>query len=203
MARRFVALVILVVAMLVMAARGLHAKQSFARSTDTPIAGVVARFTSQTAQGANCDGAGCTCSTTFPGSGSGIAMYDLGDQVPTGSQWSFSGDFCVSAGAWESVTISNYGWCFSGPNDPRAGTAHAGAIYWYAELESAPPTNAGYAFTGNLVAEREQSTANISGSVTVTAGADLTTTHIDASLSDSSLAFFQGNPLKVCLLGSS
>lgn len=167
------------------------------------VAAFVPRLTAQTARGANCSGADCTCSTPFPGSGSGIAMVDLGDQVPAGSQWSFSGDFCVSAGAWESVTISNYGWCFSGPNDPLAGTAHAGAIYWYAELASTPPTNAGYTFTGNLVAEREQNNANISGSVTLTASADLTMTHIDASLSDSNLTYFQDNPLKVCLLGSS
>lgn len=70
----------------------------------------------------------------------GITLQDLGSLAVTGTDWDFVTDVQISAGAWESVTISNYGYCFVGPNDPRAGTAHAAAVFWFGELKSGPRT---------------------------------------------------------------
>ena len=132
----------------------------------------------------------------------GIALYPLGSQMINGSNWSFSGDLSVTAGAWESVTISNYGYCFVGPNDPRAGTAHAGGMFWFGELQAQPPQAAGYLFSGTLANGRGGSSG---GMVTVTTNGDPSSpaTHIDASLSGSDLTYFAGDSLTVCLLGSS
>jgi hypothetical protein len=131
----------------------------------------------------------------------GILLWDLGSVTVTGTDWSFTSDLPISAGAWESVTISNYGYCFVGPNDPRAGTAHAAAVFWYAELAAAPPDASGYTFTGTLRAGRG---GNVAGKVTVKMMQGLTpSTHIDATLSGSDLSSYQDNDLKFCLLGSS
>jgi hypothetical protein len=131
---------------------------------------------------------------------SGITFQDLGSVSVTGSDWSFATDLPTGAGAWESVTISNYGYCFVGPNDPRAGTAHAAAVFWFAELKAAPPDASGYTFTGALEAERG---GNVAGQVKVTTMQGLNpTTHVEATLSGSDLSFYQGNDLEVCLLGS-
>ena len=134
---------------------------------------------------------------------SGIAFYDLGSQaVSSGTDWTFSADFAISAGAWESVTVTNYGYCFVGPNDPRAGTAHAGGVFWFAELQAQPPQNGGYVFTGSLANGRINSPP---GNVTVTTNGDPASprTHIEATLSRNDPSFFQGENLEVCLLGSS
>lgn len=130
----------------------------------------------------------------------GIALQDLGGQNVTSTSWNFSGDFQVSAGAWESVTITNYGYCFVGPNDPRAGTAHAAGVFYYAELESGPPGRDGYTFKGTFKAGRG---GNVSGTVTVTSSTSTGATHVDATLSGSDLQYYQDNTLEVCLLGSS
>jgi hypothetical protein len=131
----------------------------------------------------------------------GVVVYDLGDVNVNGTSWSFSGDFAVTAGAFESVTISNYGYCFVGPNDPRAGTAHAGGVFWFTQLTPAPPTPSGTTYTGMLNSGRG---GNVQGSVTVMSNGDPTnpSTHVDATLSGSDLSNFSGNTLKVCLLGS-
>jgi len=129
----------------------------------------------------------------------GISLQDLGGVNVTGNNWNFSGDFQVSAGAWESVTISNYGYCFVGPNDPRAGTAHAAAVFYFAQLDAQPPGRDGYTFKGELKAGRG---GNVAGQVTVTTSIS-TGTHIEATLSGSDLSFYQDNTLEVCLLGSS
>src|SRR5579884_4352052 len=76
----------------------------------------------------------------------GVVLYDLGDQSVSGTNWSFSGDFAVTAGAFESVTVSNYGYCFVGPNDPRAGTAHAAAVFWFTELKAMPPADGSFKY---------------------------------------------------------
>jgi hypothetical protein len=129
----------------------------------------------------------------------GIALQDLGSKSVTSTDWSFSGDFDISAGAWESVTISNYGYCFVGPNDPRAGTAHAGGVFYFAELAAQPPGSDGYSFTGDITPGRG---GNVSGQVTVTTSIS-TGTHVDVTLSGSDLSFYKDNKLQVCLLGSS
>jgi hypothetical protein len=131
----------------------------------------------------------------------GVVVYDLGDQTVSGTSWSLSGDYAVTAGAYDSITISNYGYCFLGPNDPRAGSAHAAAVYWYAELHAKPPQDNGYVYSGELVAGRG---GNVKGSVTVTTTGDPTnaTTHVDISLSGSDLNYYQGNDFKACLFGS-
>lgn len=133
---------------------------------------------------------------------SGIALYDLGSQEVSGTDWSFAGDFAVAAGAWESVTVSNYGYCFVGPNDPRAGTAHAGGVFWFGELLAQPPQDNNYIFAGELRSGRDGGTT---GRVRVTTSGDFSApaTHVDVSLSGSDLSFFEGNSLEVCLLGSS
>jgi len=132
----------------------------------------------------------------------GVALYPLGSQAISGTDWSFSGDFAVTAGTWESVTISNYGYCFVGPNDPRAGTAHAGGVFWFGELQAQAPQSDQYVFTGTLASGRG---GNVSGQVTVTTNGDPSAplTHIDASLSGGDLSYFNGEGLNVCLLGSS
>jgi hypothetical protein len=132
---------------------------------------------------------------------SGVAFWDLGGAQISGNVWNFSGDFAISAGAWESVTISNYGDCFVGPNDPRAGTAHAGAVYWFAELTPQQPQDSSFTYIGNLMPGRG---GNAAGQVTIssTQGPDAVT-HIDVSISGSDLGFYQDNTLEVCLLGSS
>jgi hypothetical protein len=132
----------------------------------------------------------------------GISLYDLGDQKVSLTSWNFSGDFAVYAGAFESVTVTNYGYCFVGPNDPRAGTAHAGGVFWYAELQAHPPTQNGYTFDGDFSGGRG---SNVTGHVTVTTNGDQSnpSTHVDVSLSGSDLSFYSDNTLKVCLLGSS
>lgn len=131
----------------------------------------------------------------------GIALYPLGSQAISGTDWSFSGDFAVSAGAWESVTIGNYGYCFVGPNDPRAGTAHAGGVFWFGELQLQAPQANQYVFSGTLASGRGGS---VTGQVTVTTNGDPGSpqTHIDASLAGSDLSYFNGESLSVCLLGS-
>jgi len=131
----------------------------------------------------------------------GIAFWDLGGSQVSGTEWDFSGDFAISAGAWESVTISNYGYCFVGPNDPRAGSAHAGAIYWFTELTPQQPQDSTFSYTGNLISARGPSTP---GRVTITAsqGPDAVT-HVSIRISGSDLSYFQDNTLEVCLLGSS
>lgn len=133
---------------------------------------------------------------------SGIVFYDVGSQTVSGSSWNFSGDFQITAGAWESITITNYGYCFAGPNDPRAGTAHAGGVFWFTELQASPPTNSGYTYTAKLKPGRG---GNTDGTVTVTTNGDPSNpnTHVDVSLSGSDLNFYQDNTLDVCLLGSS
>lgn len=131
----------------------------------------------------------------------GITLWDLGGSQISGTEWDFSGDFAINAGAWESLTISNYGYCFVGPNDPRAGTAHAGAIYWFTELTPQQPQDSTFSYTGNLMSGRG---LNTSGQVTITSsqGPDAVT-HIDITISGSDLSFFQDNTLEACLLGSS
>jgi hypothetical protein len=127
----------------------------------------------------------------------GITFQDLGTVDVTGNDWSFTGDFQIRAGAWESLTISNYGYCFVGPNDPREGTAHAAAVYWFGELTPDSPGSGD--FTGTLQAGRG---GNVTGRVHITSPSS-GTTHIDATLSGSDLSFFKDNKLQVCLLGSS
>ncbi len=131
----------------------------------------------------------------------GIVVYDLGDQSVSGTSWSYSGDFGVTAGAYEAVTVSNYGYCFLGPNDPRAGTAHAAAVYWYAQLLAQAPSGSTYTFAGDLVPGRG---GNVKGSVTVATNGDPSnaSTHVDVSLSGSDLSSYRDNSLKVCLFGS-
>ena len=131
----------------------------------------------------------------------GITLQDLGSLAVTGSDWTFVTDVPVGSGAWESVTISNYGYCFVGPNDPRAGTAHAAAVFWFGELKAAPPDASGYSFTGTLKSERG---GNVTGHVQVaTTQSSSPTTHVEATLSGSDLSNYQDNNLEVCLLGSS
>src|SRR5712692_11287334 len=81
----------------------------------------------------------------------GIKLHNLGSDPVIGSDWSFSLDIGISAGAWESVTVSNYGYCFVGPNDPREGTAHAGGVFYFAQLAAQPPGRDGYGFTGEII----------------------------------------------------
>ena len=131
----------------------------------------------------------------------GVVLYDLGDQAVSGTSWSFSGDFAITAGAFESVTISNYGYCFVGPNDPRAGTAHAAAVFWFTELNTMPPADNTFKYTGTLNSGRG---GNVQGTVSISTNGDPSnpSTHVDVSLSGSDLSNFSGNTLKVCLLGS-
>jgi hypothetical protein len=129
----------------------------------------------------------------------GIALQDLGGQNVSGTTWNFSGDFAVSAGAWESVTITNYGYCFVGPNDPRAGTAHAAGVFYYTDL-SVMPGRDGYTFKGTFKPGRG---GDVTGTVTVVMSQTTGMTHIDATLSGNDLQYYQDNTLEVCLLGSS
>jgi hypothetical protein len=131
----------------------------------------------------------------------GITLYTLGPTAITGTDWAFSGDFAIGAGAFESVTVTNYGSCFVGPNDPRAGTAHAGGAYWFGELQAQPPQSGGHVFTGGLSAGHG---SQATGSVAVTTNGDPSSplTHIDVSLSGSDLTYLAGESLSVCLLAS-
>jgi hypothetical protein len=128
----------------------------------------------------------------------GITFQDLGGQNVSGNSWSFSGDFPVSAGAWESVTITNYGYCFAGPNDPRAGTAHAAGVFYYTDL-SVMPGRDGYTFKGTIKPGRG---GNVMGTVTIVMSQTTGMSHVDISLSGSDLQYYQDNTLEVCLLGS-
>src|SRR5712692_3064803 len=113
----------------------------------------------------------------------GIKLHNLGSVPVIGSDWSFSLDIGISAGAWESVTVSNYGYCFVGPNDPREGTAHAAGVFWFGELK---PLGPGDGFFGTLEPGRG---GNVKGTVTVTSPT-AGTTHIEAALSGSDLNYF-------------
>jgi hypothetical protein len=131
----------------------------------------------------------------------GVVVFDLGDQAVSGTTWSYSGSYGVTAGAFESVTVSNYGYCFLGPNDPRAGSAHAGAVYWSTDLTPAAPSGGSFTYSGSLVPGRG---GNVTGSVTVSTNGDPSnpSTQVVVTLSGSDLSFYQGNSLKLCLIGS-
>ena len=131
----------------------------------------------------------------------GIALWDLGAQPVSGTAWVFEGDFALGAGAWESLTISNYGYCWVGPNDPRAGTAHAAAVYWFTELQPQPPSGSSMIYTGVLQSGRSSAV----GAATITTAEDSTgpVTHVDVTISGNDLTYLQDNTLDVCLLGSS
>jgi hypothetical protein len=129
----------------------------------------------------------------------GIALQDLGGQNVSGTTWNFSGDFAVTAGAWESVTITNYGYCFVGPNDPRAGTAHAAGVFYYTDL-SVMPGRDGYTFKGTFKPGRG---GDVTGTVTAVMSQTTGMTHIDITLTGNDLQYYQDNTLEVCLLGSS
>jgi hypothetical protein len=130
----------------------------------------------------------------------GIRLYNLGSQKVSGRTWSFSGDFPIGAGAWESLTVSNYGYCFVGPNDPRAGTAHAAAVFWFTELS---PDESGddQSFTGTLASDRSMATGD--ATVTTTDDGSGPMTHVEMTISGNDLRFYQDNTLTACLLGSS
>jgi hypothetical protein len=129
----------------------------------------------------------------------GISLQDLGGLNVSGTTWNFSGDFPVSAGAWESVTITNYGYCFVGPNDPRAGTAHAAGVFYYTDL-SVEPGRDGYTFKGMFKPGRG---GNVMGTVNIVMSQTTGMSHVDISLSGSDLQYYQDNTFEVCLLGSS
>ncbi len=129
----------------------------------------------------------------------GIVLWDLGSQPISGTTWDFEDDFTIGAGAWESLTISNYGYCWVGPNDPRAGTAHAGAVYWFTELQTRPQSASGSTYTGTLQLGNMAGTARI----TTTNDGSGPVTHVQLSLAGSDFMYFQDNTLQVCLLGSS
>jgi hypothetical protein len=132
---------------------------------------------------------------------SAITLFSLGPAAVSGTDWTFSDDVAIGAGAFESVTVTNYGYCFVGPNDPRAGTAHAGGAYWFGELQAQAPQSGGYIFTGGLSGGHG---SQASGRVTVTTNGDPSAplTHVDVSLSGDDLTYLSGESLNICLLAS-
>jgi hypothetical protein len=132
---------------------------------------------------------------------SGVVLWDLGSQPVSGATWQFDGDFAIAAGAWESLTISNYGYCWVGPNDPRAGTAHADAVFWFTELQPQPPATSGTVYSGTLKSER--SAAGGDATITSTEDPSGSVTHVHLTISGSGLTNWQDEALEVCLLGSS
>ena len=131
---------------------------------------------------------------------SGIALWDLGTKKISGNIWNFEGDFAIDAGAWESVTVSNYNYCFVGPNDPREGTAHAGAIFWFTELQAMPFSEQGPNYTGTLQSGRSNDAGRVA--ITTTYSGTTANTHVSVTISGSDLMYYQDNTLGVCLLGS-
>jgi len=131
----------------------------------------------------------------------GITLWDVGSQRISGTSWEFDGDFAINAGAWESLTVSNSSYCWVGPNDPHAGTAHAGAVWWFTELTTNPQGGGDMVYTGSLRGERS---ADV-GQATITTTDDGTNavTHVQITISGSDLMYYQDNTLEVCLLGSS
>jgi hypothetical protein len=140
------------------------------------------------------------------------AVVDLGSQTALEKagqwpDWSFTTDLDLGRSGWRSVNVVNTG-CFSGPDDPSAGTATAGAIAWYARLLPAPGPSGLLVLAGTLNPIEGTTTT---GSVTVipahdtapppfTRAAD-TLTHINVQIRNLD-EFARGNDFKVCLTGS-
>src|ERR1700693_3130806 len=76
--------------------------------------------------------------------------HNLGSLPAASSTWNFDSDDHIGSGPWQSVNVTNTP-CFSGPGDPRAGTAHAGAIAWYAELHAVPTQTPHSIYEGDLM----------------------------------------------------
>jgi hypothetical protein len=136
----------------------------------------------------------------------GIQLFDLGVQQVSGTNWNFSGAFAISAGAFESVTISNSATCWVGPVDPRLDSRYGMLFFFQLAGPAGPDNTNGYTYDAypdnGFVAGGN---AGVSGSATVSTNRDSSSpaTHVEITLSGSGLSAYSGQSLRVCLLGSS
>ncbi|HTE84116.1 MAG TPA: hypothetical protein VK821_05235 [Dehalococcoidia bacterium] len=128
------------------------------------------------------------------------SMFDIGAQTASAAagkwpNWTFTADVTLGSGAWVAVNVTNTP-CFIGPNDPLAGTAHAGAIAWYALLQPLPMKGAGQVWDGTL--SPIEGTGAV-GNVQVAADPGVPgLTHVRVSI-PSLEEFAQDNTFDVCL----
>lgn len=143
---------------------------------------------------------------------SAASVYDLGSQAATQKSgqwpdWSFAADLDLGTQDWTGINVVNTT-CFLGPDDPNAGTAHAGAIGWYAQLRPAPGPSGLLVLAGTL---NPIEGTNASGSVTVIPAHDVSPpplarpadslTHVNVQIHGLE-DFAEGNDFRVCLGGS-
>lgn len=123
-------------------------------------------------------------------------VVDVGSLPVTQSTWHFDSNFQGNTLNWASVTITNSGSCFSGPDNPRPGTASAGLIIYYGTLAPVPGPLGVSVYSGNV--EGTMGSAGV-GTVRVSAPVTLNpVTHVDASLWNLE-QWVEGNTLSVCL----
>jgi hypothetical protein len=112
--------------------------------------------------------------------------------------WYFSSEFSAGPGPWQRVLVTNAPPCWSGDVPPWAGTAHAAAQYWYAQLSAVPSQTPYTIAEGDLIPQRGP--AGVYGRVTVVSlGGDNPSGYIDVALWGLDPASYGGGPLTVCL----
>jgi hypothetical protein len=136
----------------------------------------------------------------------GIQLFDLGDQQVTGTSWSFSDDFAITAGAFESLTISNSDFCWVGPVDPRLGSRYGLLFFFQLAGPAGPDNRNGFtydAYPGNGFFGGGN--GDVAGSATISTNRNPSSpaTHVEITLSGTGLRAYSDQTLRVCLLGSS
>jgi hypothetical protein len=136
----------------------------------------------------------------------GVQLTDLGVQKPTGGNWSFKGDFAITAGAFESITVTTADRCFAGPLDPRIGAEDYARLFFFQLAGPAGPDGVN-GFTYSAYRDNGFTApggVDVTGSATVSTNRDASkpATHVEVTLSGSGLDSYSGSSLRVCLLGS-
>jgi hypothetical protein len=130
-------------------------------------------------------------------------LYDVGSlkaspQEGQWPNWSFAADVDIGSSNWVAVNVVNTD-CFIGADDPRSGTANAGAIAWYAQLRPSPSPAGSLIWAGTLSPVEGTSA---SGRVTVTARPSVDSyTSVRVEIRDME-EFAQDNTFKVCIAGT-
>jgi hypothetical protein len=130
-------------------------------------------------------------------------LYDVGSlkasaQAGAWPNWTFATDVDIGTSTWVAVNIVNTD-CFIGANDPRSGTANAGAIAWYAQLYPAP-SPFGYVIYGGMLGHVEGTQATGQVAISIHPGVD-SFTHVSVQVSNLE-QFAQDNTFRVCVAGT-
>jgi hypothetical protein len=130
-------------------------------------------------------------------------VYDVGSlkaSAPAGTwpDWTFAADVDIGTSSWVAVNVVNAD-CFIGANDPRSGTANAGAIAWYAQLYPAPGP-LGYVIVGGTLNPVEGTQATGQMTVSSHPGVD-SFTRVSVQIGNLD-QFAQDNTFRVCVAGA-